>query len=66
VAGDAGVGDDLAGGLEAVHAGHLHVHADHVGIQFERETDAVASVRRFAHHLDARFAVQDDAEAGAH
>ena len=42
----------LAGGLDAVAAGHPQVHQHHVGVKRTRHGDGLGPVRGFTHHLD--------------
>ena len=58
--------EDLAGGLQAVHHRHPHVHQDHVGVQVPRLADRVGAVRGLAHHHQARLGGEDRGEALPH
>ncbi len=61
-----GVGDDRAGRLDAVHAGHAHVHQHHVGVELAGAADGLHAVRRLAHDLDVRLGLQQRAQTAAH
>jgi hypothetical protein len=50
---------DLAGGLQAVHAGHLDVHGDDVGPQPRDQAERLGPARRLAHDLEAAVATED-------
>src|SRR5215207_7949510 len=39
------------GGRDPVHARHLHVHQDHVGVQGSRQRDRLGAVARLTDHL---------------
>jgi hypothetical protein len=43
-------GDDPAGGLDPVQAGHGEIHHHHLGAEFGREPDGFQPVRRLPHH----------------
>ena len=50
----AGVLRDLAGGREAVEAGHLDVHHDHVGQRAAADLDRALAVVHHGHHVVAQ------------
>ncbi len=64
-AGAVACGDDPAGGLDAVHAGHPYVHQDHVGAQFGGHPHRLAAVARLADHLGVGGGLQQHAETQA-
>ena len=57
--------EDPAGGLQAVDAGHLHVHQHHVRPQPLDQLDGRGAVAGLADDLDAVLGPEDDPEAGA-
>src|SRR5207244_10809010 len=61
----AGVGDQLLGGRDAVHAGHSDVHEHNVGMELPGAPYRLLAVGGLAHHVEVRFAVEDEVEAGA-
>ena len=60
------VGDDPAGRLEPVEAGHLDVHQHDVGPSQAREIDRVAAVDRLADDLQVGLRLEDRAESRTH
>jgi hypothetical protein len=56
-------GGDIAGRLDAVAAGHPHVHEHDIGAQRGRHGYRGRPVACLADHLDVRFGVEDKAEA---
>jgi len=45
-------------GLQAIHAGHSHVHQDHIGLVFRRQFDRLFACRRLGNDFDVRFLEQ--------
>ena len=58
--------DQQPRGLEAVHAGHLHVEAHHIRSERGRRLEGAHPIPRFTDDLDALLALQDGAESGPH
>lgn len=58
-------GDDAAGRLDAVEAGHADVHQGDVRVEFGRHADRLGAVGRFAHDRHVVLALQEHAEAEA-
>ena len=58
-------GKDRAGGGNAVHLGHPHVHEDEVRRQLCRGLDRCPAVRDLADHLEVRLRAQHHAEPAA-
>ena len=56
----------LAGGLQAADAGHLHVHQDDVGLEFPGQAQGVLAGFGLAHHLQALDVGQHAGNSGAH
>jgi hypothetical protein len=57
-----GSGQDQAGGLDSVHAGHADVHKDDIGMVGSGGGHDLASVGGLGHDLDARLPLQDEAD----
>jgi hypothetical protein len=53
-----GFGHDAPGGLDAVGAGHPHVHEHHVGAELEGEPHRLGSVGGLADDGDVRLFLQ--------
>ncbi len=51
--------------LDAVDAGHLEVHQDHVGVERAGPGDALGAVGGLADHLDVVLHLQEGAQAAA-
>jgi hypothetical protein len=64
-AGAAARGDDPAGRLDAVHAGHADVHEDDVGAEFGGHADGFGAVFGLAYRGQAGGALQKHAHAHA-
>jgi len=56
---------DPAGGLHTIAPRHPHVHEDHCRCHVGHEFDGGDAVLSLAHDLDARCALQDEAQACA-
>jgi hypothetical protein len=57
-----GAAADLAGGLEAVEAGHHHVHEDDVGVELLDGVEGFAAVAGIADDFDFLLVLEEHAE----
>ncbi len=64
-AGGVGQFPQAAQGLDAVHAGHLDVHQDDVGLELLGAGHALGAVAGLADHLDVVLDLQEGAQAAA-
>ena len=60
------LGDEVAGGLDAVHPRHLDVHQDDVGARRAGLLDGLEAVGRLGHDLDVVLDRQHHREPRAH
>jgi hypothetical protein len=59
-------GDDPAGGFDAVHVRHPHVHQDHVGLERPSRRQRSDAVAGFTDDLDVGLALEHGPEPDAH
>ena len=57
---------NTARGLNAVHAGHAHIHQHHVGMQGFRQRHGLGAVGRLPDHLHIRLRTNDHGKTGTH